>query len=243
MSCCSEESMGNLTIENNKFIYEERERKAKKVLLDCNDYFSNKSRIPMHSLDNDLTIPGLLLQLFKWHNQLCANQSEDSDVMEALLMDILLTTFLIKTPMSQRVLEIGCTNGVLSYHLATLLGRFNVESALCCVCNKIGNSSDNSWLDMISLVGKMPGLSMLASDYDAMPLEPKYFDIVIINGTEDFEEPYPVIGEAKRLVKDEGIVMCYADCQPLLESSFKLSFPDREEYSLTGQRSILVTCV
>lgn len=239
MSCCSEEIMGILTVENNKFIYEERN--TKRVLLDCNDYLSNKSRIPMHSFDNDLTIPGLLLQLFKWHKQLCANQSEDSDVMEALLIDVLLTAFFIKTPMSKRVLEIGCTKGVLSYHLATLLGRFNVESSLCCVCNKIGNSSNNSWLDMISLVEKVPGLSMLASDYDVMPLESKYFDIVIINGTEDFEEPYPVISEAKRLVKDEGIVMCYADCQPLLESSFKLFFSEREEYLLTGQRSILVT--
>ncbi|MBQ6886537.1 MAG: class I SAM-dependent methyltransferase [Lachnospiraceae bacterium] len=230
--------MGKLIVENNAFIYVEKEEK--KVLLDCRDYLSNKSRIPMHSFTDDLTIPGLLLQLFKSHPQLCEGAVDYNDSLECLLMDVLLVSHLIKSPNPVRVLEIGCENGILSYHLAMILGLFNENSSLCCVCNTIGNNSDNRWLDKISLVEFMPRISMLAADYDETNLESKHFDIVIINGTSCFMEPLAMIEEAMRLVKDAGRVICYVNQQPLLESSFKMQFEKREEYFLTAQTTIMV---
>ncbi len=230
--------MGKLIVENNAFIYVEKEEK--KVLLDCRDYLSNKSRMPMHSFTDDLTIPGLLLQLFKIHPQLCEGAVEYNDSLECLLMDVLLVSHLIKSPNPVRVLEIGCSSGIMSYHLATILGQFNKNSSLCCVCDTIGNNSGNQWLDKISLVEFMPRLSMLAADYDETNLESKHFDMVLINGNACFIEPLPMLKEAMRVVKDEGMVICYVNQQPLLESCFKMLFEKREEYSLAAQTRIMV---
>lgn len=230
--------MGKLVIDNNAFIYIEKDEK--KVLLDCRDYLSNKSRVPMHSFEGDLTIPGLLLQLFKLHPQLCEDTDGYMDSLEMLLMDVLLVSELIKNPRPVRILEIGCGNGVMSYHLATILGLFNEKSSLCCVCNTIGNASGNQWLDKISLVESMPKISMLAADYDETNLESKHFDMVIMNGTSWFEEPVPMLKEAARLVKNEGKLLCYVNQQPLLESCFKLLFEKREEYSLTMQTNVMI---
>lgn len=230
--------MGKLIVENEVFMYMEQEEK--RVLLDCRDYLSNKSRIPMHSFDGDLTIPGLLLKLFKIHPQLGEGGTDYNDSIENLLIDILVVSELIKSSCSVRVLEFGCTSGIMSYHLATILGLFNKKSSLCCVCDTIGNNSNNQWLDKISLVEYMPRLSMLAADYDETNLESKHFDIVLINGNCGFVEPLPMIKEAMRVVKDEGIVICYVNQQPLLESSFKMLFEKREEYSLTAQTKIMV---
>lgn len=217
--------MGRITIENNVFIYSEAN--WKRILLDCNDFMANKSRIPMHSLDGDLTIPALILNMLKEHGQLCP---ERNDSLEYLLMDILLISRLIRSPLPVKVLELGCVNGVLSYHLAKILGKFNKESLLCCVCDVIGNNSDNQWLDKVSLADDASELSLVAADYDKIQLAENNFDIVIINGTADFNDPYQVIKEAESFLKRNGMLICYSDNQPLLESSFKLIFPERKDY-------------
>lgn len=230
--------MGKLIVENNAFIYVEQNEK--KLLLDCKNFLSNKSRVPMHSFDGNLTIPGLLLRLFKLHPQLCENVVEYNDSIENLLIDVLFVSELIKNPKPVRVLEFGCGNGIMSYHLATILGLFNEKSSFCCVCDTIGNDSNNQWLDKISLVESMPRISMLAADYDETNLESKHFDMVIINGTACFYEPVKMIKEAARLVKNEGKLLCYANQQPLLESSFKMLFDKPEEYSLTARTSVMI---
>lgn len=227
--------MGRITVENNVFIY--READLKKVLLDVNDFMANKSRIPMHSFDGDLTIPALLLNTMKEHEHLCR---EKNDSLEYLLMDVILISRLIQSPLPVKVLELGCVNGVLSYHLATILGKFNKESLLCCVCDVIGNNSNNQWLDRISLVDAAPELSLVAADYDKIQLAKNNFDIVIINGTVDFHEPYRLIKEAESFLKGNGMLICYSDNQPLLESSFRLIFSEREDYVLNPQNCIMV---
>lgn len=228
--------MNQLLIEDNKFIY--CTENEKKELLDCRSYISNKSRIPMHS-ESGLSIPNLLLALLKLHLQVSQETGEEERTMEYLLLDVILTAELIKTSQPVKAAELGCMNGVLSYHLSSLLGKFHEESTLCCVCDALGNDSGNQWLDRIALVEDAPKLSMLAAEYEETHLAEGHFDFVFINGSVFFEEPYAVIKEAERLVKKGGQIVCYAERQPLLESCFQLIFADREEYVLSPGNKIM----
>lgn len=229
--------MNKIIVENNAFIY--TAQNEKRILLDCNDYLSNRSRIPMQSLEGTESIPKIILSLFREHLKLMEEKQTKNYAMEYLLLDIKIISYLMQSPLPVRVLELGCTSGVLSYHLATILGKFNQASSLCCVCDTIGNNSGNQWLDRISLVEELPGLSMLAADYDDTQLADHHFDIVVINGSVRFEQPYSVIKEAERLVKKSGLILCYAEEQPLLESSFQLLFAGREEFQLDAQTNIM----
>ena len=51
---------GELCYQDQKFSYEEKGQS--RILLDCQDYFANKSRIPMHSfVEENITVPAFLL--------------------------------------------------------------------------------------------------------------------------------------------------------------------------------------
>lgn len=221
--------MGRVIVQNNAFCF--IEENGEYVLLDCNNFLANKSRMPMHSLEGGETIPGILLGLLK---------QQEEKPMEYLLADILLTANFIQSPLPVSVLEMGCKDGILSYHIATLLGKFNRESSLCCICNTIGNESGNCWLDRIVMVEEPPRLSFMATDYDNIRLENKCFDIVILNGFgEDFEEPYIMIKEAKKIVKNGGMVIGCLKEQTLMLDCLRLEFEEREEYILDSQSCII----
>lgn len=80
---------------------------------------------------------------------------------------------------------------------------------------------------------------MEAADYDDTMLEPESFDLVVINGSVRFEEPYRVVQEAERLCKQGGRIVCYSCYSPLLENSFRLRFAERNEYTLKPDVCIL----
>lgn len=230
--------MGKIQFEDNKFLYMDGD--ACEVLLDCGNFMANKSRIPMHSFEPDaLTIPNLVVKCLKQHEALCNGQEEVHNGYENLILNLLLISELIKTPFPRKVLELGCTSGIVSYYLAAVLGIFDGNNTLCCVSDAVGNTSGNQWLDRISLVKCPPRLTMEAADYDCTMLESESFDIVFINGTVRFEEPYRVIQEAERLVKKEGRLVCYSCNSPLLENSFRLNFSERNEYALKPDVCIL----
>lgn len=228
--------MNQLRMEDNKFIYCTQDKK--KELLNCSNYLSNKSRIPMHSRSG-LSILNLLQLLLKAHPKMSDGTVEQEQKWEYLLMDVLLVKELISTAKPVKVLEFGCMNGVLSYHLSTILGMFHEESELCCVCDELGNDSGNRWLDRIAMVENPPGLSMLAADYDRTNLAAGHFDLVFINGSVLYNEPYQVIKEAERVVKQNGVILCYCADQPLLEDCFRLVFEEREEYSLSMEHCVI----
>lgn len=233
--------MKKILLEDNKFILQDGAEQE--ILLDNFDLMSNKSRLPMHTLSDGDTIPGLILSLVEKHTEISSGTGEDTGngPFAAYLMDILLASFLIRTPAPLKVVEIGSVNGVQSYHLATLMGRLNPESSLCCVSNVIGNESESQWLNRIVMVEQPPALSMLAADYEDTQLASNHFDIVFINGTVRIDKPYETIREAERLVKKGGFLMCHAKEVPLLESSFKLIFSERKEYEITSEENILIT--
>lgn len=227
--------MSAIMVKQNVFLLDDMFGK-KHTLLDCNQLLSNKSRIPMHFLTEGRTIPRFLCQLYDIHKE----QWKESSAVDYFLFDIILASFLIRQSRPWNVVEIGGDDGMLSYHLASLLGGFHKESFLCSVCNVIGNDSKNRWLDRISMVQETPELSFLVTDYEKTRLLSNYFDIVVVNGTINFFEPYLVFQEAERLVKNGGIIITFLQDMPLVEDSFKLYFPKRKEYYLRYGEGVLV---
>lgn len=228
--------MSSLDMQNNKFVY--TNHLESRVLIDFSDYLSNKSRIPLHS--SEVTVSKIINNLMKEHDIISAGTLQYDLAEYYLAMDALVTAFLLKRAEAVKVLELGCTNGILSYHLASLLGVFNEKSMLCGVCNAIGNESGNRWLDIVTKVAELPDLSLVVSDYDNTNLQEKSYDIVIINGSERFDAPDKVIQEADRVLAKKGMLICYANQQTLLANAFKLFCPEYEEYSFDAFNKVLV---
>ena len=224
--------MGSLYYNTSKFIYEGQGGESQ-ILLDCGCYLANKSRVPMHRLPGMeyLTIPDLLLGLLEKEK----GHGEDLEFSAALL-DILLASRLIKTSSPVNVLEYGSANGSLSFHLAEVLGSFHEDSVLVCAYDTI----EPEWMERMAQIQHLPKLSYFAGDFGQLKLSEKYFDIVVINGIVNYLQPEEVINDALRLVTKDGILICYSEEAPLLESTFKLYFEQREEYEITPYRKVFL---
>lgn len=223
--------MSSFFYRDNQFIFSGTD--GERILLNCNDYLSNKSRISMHRLigQDFLTIPDLLLDLLEREKQ----KNEDL-AFPSILLDTLLTTQLIRTRHSVKVLEYGSFDGQFSWHLAELLGTFCPESSLVCAYDAI----ELEWIQQMDQVKRFPKLSYFAGDFGNLLLQQHSFDVVLINGRVNYLEPKNVILDAVRLAKDNGFLFCYCDGTPLLESTFKLFFEEREEFEITPSRTVLI---
>lgn len=231
--------MNSFVFENNQFVYTDDVNR--KVLLDCNKYLENFSRIPFHSINDGITIPKIIFDLLTWHSRVFEGTKEQELGIYYALIDVLVTVHHVKNSSPKKVLEIGCLDGVMSYHLGTILGKLHPQSLLYSVADTIGNESNNQWLDFISMIEEMPQLAFAATDYDATNLKDDNFDIVIINGNSEINKTDSVLKEAYRVLRNEGLLICFAQSQPLLESSFQLLFSEREEYFMNYNGRILVT--
>lgn len=206
------------------------------VLLDSEKPLENKSRVSMHRLADQKhpIISDILLKLIQ------RQQEEEADLAVPFgLLDALLTVRLIRSSKPVRVLEYGSGQGELSAHLAELLGTFHEESMLVCAHDTI----ELEWMERISHVEHLPKLSFLAGDFGALGLQSNSFHMVVLNGRTDFQNPYEVVADALRLVRKDGVIFCYTDDCPLLESVFKLFFELREEFVLQPSQKILLADV
>ena len=206
------------------------------VLLDSEKPLENKSRVSMHRLADQKhpIISDILLKLIQ------RQQEEEADLAVPFgLLDALLTVRLIRSSKPVRVLEYGSGQGELSVHLAELLGTFHEESMLVCAHDTI----ELEWMGRISHVEHLPKLSFLAGDFGALGLQSNSFHMVVLNGRTDFQNPYEVVADALRLVRKDGVIFCYTDDCPLLESVFKLFFELREEFVLQPSQKILLADV
>lgn len=230
--------MGSLNI-TNEGVYFVASDSTQKVLLNFNEYLKNKGRIPMHSLEGECyTIFDFLSKLYNSNIMLFGEGT--FEVLQNITVVSLVISKLIQSSAAVKVIEFGSTKGKVSYNLAEVLSKFNPESLLCLVSNVIGNESGNRCLDYISLVSKLPQLSMVYSDYNKTVLGENTFDIVVINGCEKFEEPYAVIKEAERVCKKDGMILCITNGDCLLHSAFQLVFSERTEYDFSVTDVILV---
>lgn len=206
------------------------------VLLDSEKPLENKSRVSMHRLADQKhpIISDILLKLIQ------RQQEEEADLAVPFgLLDALLTVRLIRSSKPVRVLEYGSGQGELSVHLAELLGTFHEESMLVCAHDTI----ELEWMERISHVEHLPKLSFLAGDFGALGLQSNSFHMVVLNGRTDFQNPYEVVADALRLVRKDGVIFCYTNDCPLLESVFKLFFELREEFVLQPSQKILLADV
>ncbi|WP_300749149.1 class I SAM-dependent methyltransferase [uncultured Oscillibacter sp.] len=206
------------------------------VLLDSEKPLENKSRVSMHRLADQKhpIISDILLKLIQ------RQQEEEADLAVPFgLLDALLTVRLIRSSKPVRVLEYGSGQGELSAHLAELLGTFHEESMLVCAHDTI----ELEWMERISHVEHLPKLSFLAGDFGALGLQSNSFHMVVLNGRTDFQNPYEVVADALRLVRKDGVIFCYTNDCPLLESVFKLFFELREEFVLQPSQKILLADV
>lgn len=222
--------MSSLSIKGRRFVFEDAE--GERVLLDCSDFRSNKSRISMHRLQGQThpVIPEILWGLIQ------KQQAEADELALPLgVLDILLVARLIRSSGPVRLLEYGSGQGALSVHLAQLLGMFHEKSSLVCVYDTI----ELEWMERISHVEHVPALSFLACDFGHSGLQKQSFDIVVLNGLTDFPQPYDVVKDAVSLVKTDGILFCYSHGTPLLESVFKLFFENRDEYEIAPSRKVM----
>lgn len=218
--------MGELFYRDKQFIYMERERE--RVLLDCGKFLTNRSRIPMHCLENQniRTIPDVLADLIE------RGPWDGNDMrLGTALIDVLLAACLIRTSQPVRMLEYGCGGGKLSCHLAAVLGEFCEESSLVCACDAM----DMEWMNRISEVEKLPRISFLAGDYGHLQLQQSYFDFILINGTVNFADPDQVVSDALKLASENGRILCCCNDTPLLDDVFRLYFEDdkREDYGVS----------
>lgn len=218
--------MNGLFYRNSKFIYQGET--GERTLLDCSisSYLNNKSQIAMHRLSGQShnTIPDFLITLIERERN-----NENNLNLPFGIIDVLLTKQLIKTSQPVRMLEYGSGQGTLSCHLAELLGTFHKESVLVCGHDTI----DLEWMEQISKVESLPKISYFAGDFGDFHLQKQFFDIVLINGTVNYSEPYQIVLDAVRLAKEDASIFCFTNSTPLLESIFQLFFEQREEYEIS----------
>lgn len=200
--------MGQMCFENDQILYEDGERKE--ILYGCEGRIYNFSRIPLRVIGEEGdSLLSLVLEGVTEHDVIAEGTKEKDASCEYATMNLLLAQEHMKTPYELKVLEIGCSSGILSYHLAKILGKYNENSQLCCVTNVIGSESEKGWMDRISCIKCMPRVSFLVSDYDDMPLSDGYFDVVILNASEEYEKKEAVLFEARRVLKRDGLFLAY----------------------------------
>ncbi len=227
--------MGEIQYRDKRFWYLDRDREQ--VLIDLRRCMDNRSRIPITETEhNSRSVMRLTVGLQTMHEELGFGSE---DAFDYLLLDFLAAQCLMKTSMPFRVAELGAMNGVWSFHLASLMGQYNRDSTLCCVCDGVGNESGNRWLDRIAFVAEPPKLSMLAADYDDTMLMESSFDLVVLNGSVPVENPYRVVKEAERLVKINGVILCYVKDQPSLSDMLYRVFSDAETFEIDPVTRVL----
>ena len=165
--------------------------------------------------------------------------SMDAEAVMHWIVDGVLASHLLNAEKSVKVVELGCENGKLSFHLAQLLGKIDPDSLLCLVVQEISNDYRIACLDTIAAAECSPEVSLVVSEYHDTHLADHYFDAVVINGSINFDDPAAVILEAERMVKLGGAIVCVCDNAHLLVSTFKLFFPEYREYMLTHNQIVL----
>lgn len=221
-----------IVLENQRFYWEGRRERT--CLLDCCDLMSNKSSVPMHSLQGEVrTVLDMIGKLLEEEIQ---RKRPEEEIEQFLLLDLLLIRHLIATSMPLKVLEIGCQDGEISYQFATILGEFHKDSTFYCMSDQM----EIEWLKRMGEVKVLPHLSFLATDYEEALLEKEAFDTILINGAIQLNEPYQVIERALSLLKEEGSLIVMGQETPFLESSFQLFFKKREEYRFSPTKAVLL---
>ena len=206
--------------------------------LDYSDCMQNKSRIPLHTMIESETVGSMLKNTFDQSKELLL-YTNNQEFLSHVIVDSLLSRRLATTCAPVKTLEMGCTNGKLSYHLAQILGKFHPDSLLTLMDREISNEKRSVWLDTIAAADCTPEINVVISNYEQTGLADHSFDIIVINQVNRFLHPVSLMREVRRLVKENGLILCLYNNDPLVESSFKLAFPQYTAYALTPFQGVL----
>lgn len=217
--------MPSISTNQNGIFWEDEITGNKETLLDYQSEFTDSGHIFAHS---NSTSHKTLQKIMRKYLQDCKNVMEEDYVLKTYLMLTLVTKHVLQCTKPPVLLEYGCGDGALSYFLASVLGDLQEQSRLFCLNDII----DPCWLDRIGEVKNPPDINYLASNYKHTGLQQDFFDIVAINGTTYFKEPDATLREAIRVLKPDGLLICYSENNPLIESIFQLYFDSRRQYVL-----------
>lgn len=221
-----------IRIDQNKYLYQCEDKSY--ALIDLQNLLENKSHVPLiEGNKHRLSLLGIARNLIGLHGPLF--QEQQSTVQECILIDFLIARRLMKSTTPLHIVEIGAPKGILSFHLASMIGQYNVESSLCCVCSV----EDSQWTEKVSKVDKPPKLSRIIADYGQTELQSDKYDVVVLNGNEHFADADKIVNEAKRLVKSEGIIICLEKKYPLLSRKFKKIFSKYETFAVNSYTTVI----
>ncbi len=203
--------MGSFAIRDSKFIYSEN---SEEILLDLNDYFSNKGRVPFHSDLTDVTVPNLIVDLMDAHETMCGGSEETLCCAYYTLMDVMFIREHVKSKYPKAILVItGREKSILVEHISFLLDHIQPESEVYCIdCSE--------------------GADALLQGTD------ESFDMVIVDGITGLNSGYEISEEAHRLVKTGGFTLGYFKSSSSLCDAFETTFRHAKKYSLNDSRTI-----
>ncbi len=220
-----------ICMERKKYVYWCEDRSY--VLIDLQNLLENKSHVPLLTGNaHNASLPDIVNELMRRHKTCFGEQL--SAMQECILIDFLAARRLMRSASPLQIVEIGAADGILSFHLASMIGQYNTRSGLCCV----SDTENVQWSEKISKVGKTPEISRVAGAHEHTKLPSDQYDIVILNSNEQFTDMAGVVREAKRLIRSKGIVICLEKKQPLLSQEFKKEFPGTETFEVNSYTTV-----
>jgi len=175
--------MGYLNASENK-IYFISDNGEKVLLLDLSDFLSNRSNVPLHFIGENKsyeTIPDIITKLISEYNEVEGGNGDPTDSSMMLFAAIMIIKRFMHRSKKSNILEIGCTDGTLSYLIGLLMKFFEIIN-LHCVSDVIGSDSQSEWLNKIMRLGNADNISIIYTNYDNINLKDSFYDITIING-------------------------------------------------------------
>ena len=202
--------MSDIAIEKFSIVFRDNEG-IKHILLDGDNTVRNVSRIPLQIFDNNVTWAEKLVEIQEKF-ELLSRGTEEHNI-GAFLINCLLANYLVEKVGPAKVIEFGCSSGLLSWNLIQLLHVFHEDSSLCCVTDVIGNCSNDTWLARVNDSVNLIHMTLLVSEYDKIMLAQDSFDAVVINGNLGEQLTSSVLRQGLHLLSQQGIMICLINRQ------------------------------
>ena len=229
--------MSGLQIEKSSVVYNDTDGN-RYILFDGEHPIYNYSKIPMQVFHNNITITELLVEIQEKYEKLSRGTSEHN--INAFILNSIFASKIVQSPYPPKFLEIGCTTGLMSWNIISLLKIFNLESHYCGVTDTIGDQSDNRWLDYIAQIEAPCHFALYTSDYDYIMLEKGIFDIVFVNGMVTYTDVESMLKEACRMVAKDGILVIHTASDYKLEEYISKCTDDMRVIPLALDDKIMI---
>lgn len=119
--------MGNFALEGFKYLYKSEEKDE--VLLDLEDWFSNKGRVPFHDYFDNTTVSTLILNNLDAHPAFVGGDPVISqyDICYAML-DTMFIREHTRSKDAKLIIEYGASNDYIQKHFLNILAELKPES-------------------------------------------------------------------------------------------------------------------